>query len=121
MAPEQDPAIILGADGPETLHARRIARSFECVGCAYDLQGLEAMGACPECGTQIRRSILETIDPTVHSMPEIQTPGAVAMGLRLFAWSMAVSFLCLIVGSILQHQAIEWNDVIPIQPETWPQ
>ncbi len=120
MPPEQDPGIILGADGPEALHGRRIARSFECVGCAYDLQGLEAMGVCPECGTRIRRSILGTIDPTVHSLPEIQKPGSVATGLRFFTWSMAVSFLCLILGSILQHQTIEWNDVIPVQPDTWP-
>lgn len=120
MAPEQDSAIILGVDGPETLRGRRIARSFDCVGCAYDLQGLDAMGACPECGTSIRRSILGSIDPTVHSLPEIRKPGSVAWGLRLFTWSMAISFLCLLVGSVLQHQSIEWNDLLRMQPETWP-
>ena len=111
---------MLGADGPESLHKRRIARSFQCVGCGYDLQGLEAMAACPECGMSIRRSIRETIDPSVHSLPEIKSPRAVARGLRIFSWGMALSFLCMIAGGVLQHQPLEWNDVFPFQPDTWP-
>ena len=111
---------MLGADGPESLRDRRIDRSFRCVGCGYDLQGLEAMGVCPECGMSIRRSIRETIDPTVHSLPEIKSPATVAKGLRLFAWGMSVSVLGLIAGGVLQHQPLEWNDVFPFQPDTWP-
>ena len=111
---------MLGADGPESLRNRRIARSFKCVGCGYDMQGLGAMGTCPECGMSIRRSIRETIDPSVHSLPEIASPRTVTNGLRIVAWGMAVSVLSLIAGDMLQHQSIEWNDVIPLQPETWP-
>lgn len=111
---------MLGADGPESLRDRRIARSFRCVACGYDLQGLDAMGVCPECAISVRRSIRETIDPSVHSLPEIKSPAVVAKGLRVFAWGMAVSVLGLIVGGILQHQPLEWNDVFPFQPDTWP-
>ena len=60
---------MLGADGPESLRNRRIARSFKCVGCGYDLQGIGAMGTCPECGMSIRRSIRETIDEIWRAVP----------------------------------------------------
>jgi hypothetical protein len=66
------PEVALDADG-------RVAVSQPCRICGYDLQGLEAAGACPECAAPVARSIrgdlLRFADP--------DWVGRLARGLRL--------------------------------------
>ena len=116
-----DPTMLVGADGPESLVGRRIARRLRCCNCTYDLRGLEALGVCPECGVPVRQSILRNIDPEVHAMPQVDRPVIVAAGVRWFFCAMMVSFLLWICSWVLGQLMIEWNDMEPTRSGAWPQ
>ena len=34
-----------------------IAKDLDCLGCGYNLRTMESSGVCPECGTEVMRSI----------------------------------------------------------------
>lgn len=38
----------------------RISRSIPCLGCEYNLRGLEPEGRCPECGTPVGRTVFRS-------------------------------------------------------------
>ena len=120
MTESSDPTILIGADGPESLDGRRIVETLACVSCTYDLRGLEATGACPECGVLIRQSILRSIDPEVHRMPRVDRPAFVAFGVRWFFGAMGLSFCLWIVSGILVNLVVEWNEMLQVQSTAWP-
>jgi cbb3-type cytochrome oxidase subunit 3 len=77
------PTMLMGADGPEHLAGRRVAKSVECLKCHYDLNGANAVGRCPECGLPVPFSLAGSIDPIVHKLSPIPNPIAVGRGLFL--------------------------------------
>lgn len=84
-----------------------IRRPLRCIQCGYDLEGLSARGACPECGRDIVASLASNLDLTATDRapaPDarrvawalfLATAGALAGGARLpeFAASAAAAEL----------------------------
>lgn len=120
MTESSEPTILIGVDGPESLDGRRIVETLPCVNCTYDLRGLEATGVCPECGVTIRQSILRSIDPEVHRMPQVDRPASVAFGVRWLFGAMGASFCLWIVSGILVNLVVEWNEMLQVQSTVWP-
>lgn len=54
----------------------QIADDLSCVGCGYNLRGVAASGRCPECGSDVEKSLYV-----------LAKPRQVAAGLRAVAWS----------------------------------
>jgi len=84
--------ILIGSDGPEHLEGRVIQLPLPCKRCRYNLQGLPALAACPECGVSASRSLEAVIDPTTHKLPPLLSPSTVGDAL------MMLSGLCLAGG-----------------------
>lgn len=79
--------------------------SLWCVGCGYDLAGLEEPGRCPECAVPLRQSLAwreEWCGSIGGAAPEYRA--AVARGSLLAAWSLA-AWAVLVVGGVLMRAA----------------
>jgi predicted RNA-binding Zn-ribbon protein involved in translation (DUF1610 family) len=56
-----------------------IRHSLPCTKCGYDLEGLEARGVCPECGTPIVESLTARLDASTarfEDMPNVRRVAA---------------------------------------------
>lgn len=90
-APAEDHA---GDPGPRTARILSAATrldaaltgSLPCVVCGYELKGLSIRGACPECGTAVRATILYKVDPQAEEFRPIPKPRFLAAS--LVAWSL---------------------------------
>jgi predicted RNA-binding Zn-ribbon protein involved in translation (DUF1610 family) len=69
-----------------------IRRPLRCVQCGYDLEGLSARGACPECGREIVASLASSLD---LSTPE-RDPAPDA---RRVAWALFLATIGCLAGS----------------------
>lgn len=78
-----------------------------CRRCCYNLYGLHAEGACPECGLDTWETILHTVDPTASRLPRLRDPRAVGNALL---WLM----VCLVGGSMLLvlRPVAQWIDAL---------
>jgi hypothetical protein len=65
-----------------------------CVRCKYDLKGLSIRGACPECGTPVRATLLAVVDPKASELQPIPRPRLVAAGLVAWSFSAVLALLC---------------------------
>jgi hypothetical protein len=65
-----------------------------CRQCGYNLYGLRAGGACPECGLEVWETILHTVDPAASRLPKLHNPAAVGNALL---WLI----VCMVVGAVL--------------------
>lgn len=71
-----------------------VARQVHCRRCGYNLYGLEAASACPECGLEVWETVLHTVDPAASRLPKLRNPEAVGAGL---VWLM----ICLVATAVL--------------------
>ncbi|MFM7259054.1 MAG: hypothetical protein ACKO3W_00480 [bacterium] len=55
-----------------------IRHTLPCTKCSYDLEGLEARGACPECGTAIVESLTARLDAATARFESMPNPRRVA-------------------------------------------
>ncbi|MDG2422662.1 MAG: hypothetical protein P8M22_01655 [Phycisphaerales bacterium] len=94
--------ILIGSDGPERLEGRAIRLPLPCKQCRYDLQGLPALAACPECGLPASRSLEAIIDPTTHRLPPLLAPKVVGNALLSLAILSLLACVAMIV-MILAH------------------
>ncbi|MCH2147855.1 MAG: hypothetical protein MK095_00280 [Phycisphaerales bacterium] len=101
MSHESIPTVLSGSDGPEVLDGRVVVSTVSCERCGYDVRGLPATGACPECGRSVQSSLARWIDPEFHQLPQVANPTAVAFGLWWLATLMLVSFLAWAFGMVL--------------------
>lgn len=84
----------VGDPGPRTARILSVATrldaaltgSLPCVVCGYELKGLSIRGACPECGTAVRATILYKVDPQAEEFRPIPRPRLLAAA--LVAWSI---------------------------------
>jgi hypothetical protein len=77
--------------------ALELGGDIPCVRCRYNLKGLSIRGACPECGTPMRATLLAVVDPRASELQPIEHPRLVATGVLL--WSLAA----------LAATACEWS------------
>lgn len=76
-----------------------IRRPLRCVQCGYDLEGLSARGACPECGREIVASLAGNLDLTATD--RVATPES-----RRLAWALFLATIgCLAGGARLPEFA----------------
>lgn len=73
-------------DSARTLDAQ-LRGTLPCVTCKYDLQGIPISGACPECGTAVRATILWRVDPEADEFRPMVSPALTS--LCLVGWSLA--------------------------------
>jgi hypothetical protein len=66
-----------------------VAESVPCITCGYDLRGLSVYGYCPECGTDVRRSL----QGDQLSAAEPAWLRRIVRGQRLVATAMLVALL----------------------------
>jgi phage shock protein PspC (stress-responsive transcriptional regulator) len=60
-----------------------IRRPLRCVQCGYDLEGLSARGACPECGREIVASLASGLDLAATDAPSLPDARRLAWALML--------------------------------------
>lgn len=101
MTNQPTPTVLSGSDGPEVLDGRVVVATVSCERCGYDVRGLPAIGACPECGRSVQSSLRRWIDPEFHHLPQVANPRAVAFGLRWFANLMLISVFAWAIGMVL--------------------
>lgn len=77
-----------------------IRRPLRCVQCGYDLEGLSARGACPECGREIVASLASNLDLTAAEREP--APDA-----RRVAWALFLATAgCLVASARLLELAL---------------
>ena len=74
---------------------------LRCVGCGYDLRGLESQGVCPECATPIERSVAGNL--LAYADPE--WVARVAKGQRHVSLGINLTLFGLLVGILLMLAA----------------
>ncbi len=83
----------------QDLNQVRIAISFHCIRCNYDLLGLAGDADCPECGQPIRVSIYETIDPATKRLARLPKPKVIGNMLPLMVVSFLISAVWACIGA----------------------
>ncbi len=64
---------------PATLSA--VTHALKCIGCTTILRGLPITGKCPECGTPVMSTLVETLDMPSQSLVQLRHPRRVGRGL----------------------------------------
>ncbi len=89
----------------ETVPARAsggvVAVPVHCRRCGYNLYGLRADGACPECGLAAWESILHTVDPAASRLPRLRNPAAVGDALMWLMGCVGLSAVILVLRPVL--------------------
>lgn len=76
-----------GSGAPPRFARHVVAVEVHCRRCGYNLYGLWADGACPECGLETWETILHTVDPAASRLPRLENPRAVGDALLwLMIW-----------------------------------
>ncbi len=65
---------------------RELGGDLPCVVCGYNLRGLSIRSMCPECGTNLRATILALVDPQASELRPIRFPRLVAAGVLMWAF-----------------------------------
>ncbi|MGP1272613.1 MAG: hypothetical protein ACTS22_04715 [Phycisphaerales bacterium] len=68
--PERSPNLALILSGP-----------LPCIGCGYDLSGLSITARCPECGIDVRATLVTAVDPEGATLEPLTSPRLTAYGL----------------------------------------
>lgn len=64
---------------------RELTGDLPCARCKYNLRGLSVRGACPECGTPVRATLLAVVDPHAAELRPLTYPRLTAVGLQIWA------------------------------------
>jgi hypothetical protein len=73
---------------------RELGGDLPCVVCGYNLRGLSIRSMCPECGTNLRATILSLVDPQASELRPITFPRLTAAGVVMWAFgAVAVAMM----------------------------
>lgn len=73
-----------------------------CVQCGYQLTGISITGACPECSTLVRTTILAVVDPMASELRPIRLPWLTAAGLVTWTGSFLLAGLLTVAMVLLE-------------------
>lgn len=76
------------------LPVQTITTDMECIHCGYNLRGLQAGGRCPECGTEIQRSM----QGNLLCFSDADWLRKLLLGVRMALWTIALTVLLFIGG-----------------------
>ena len=79
---------------PATINA--VTHDLHCIGCTYVLRGLPVTSRCPECGTLVMHTLVETLDMPSQMLARPRHAKRVAhallaVGLGILIWLFAVT------------------------------
>jgi len=79
---------------PTTLSA--VTHDLRCIGCTYVLRGLPVTSRCPECGTLVMHTLVETLDMPSQALArplhaKRVAHALLAVGLGILIWLFAVT------------------------------
>ncbi len=79
---------------PATLSA--VTHDLRCIGCTYVLRGLPVTSRCPECGTLVMHTLVETLDMPSQALArplhaKRVAHALLAVGLGILIWLFAVT------------------------------
>ena len=73
---------------------RELGGDLPCVVCGYNLRGLSIRSMCPECGTNLRATILALVDPQASELRPITFPRLSSAGVVMWAFgAVAVALM----------------------------
>ena len=73
---------------------RELGGDLPCVVCGYNLRGLSIRSMCPECGTNLRATILALVDPQASELRPIVFPRLISAGVVMWAFgAVAVAMM----------------------------
>jgi len=73
-----------------------VTTALPCIGCGYNLRGLDEAGSCPECG----RAVEATREQLVHGVAAGPARQRVAAGLLVLIMSLAATLVSPLLGAI---------------------
>lgn len=100
---------------------RQITMDIACVKCGYNIKGINSLDCCPECGFEIRRTLLFIVDPANSTIPPLRTPRQLGVALVLVALFLALAALILwlpsilYVGTLVSDRFEQWQ----VRSEDW--
>ena len=81
--------------------ATDLTGDLPCVGCGYNLKGLSISGACSECGTPVRATILAHVDPLAEQLQPITRPRLTAWGMVLWSSGAVVAVVLVWIARVM--------------------
>lgn len=88
------PAPIATSAQKDTGLGRELEGDLPCVVCGYNLRGLSIRSMCPECGTNLRATILALVDPQASELRPIHFPRLISAGVLMWAFgAVAVALM----------------------------
>ena len=90
-----------------------LSGALPCITCRYELKGLSISGACPECGTAIRATILYTIDPEAEEFKPVPTPRFTSLCLVTWAGGASLAALAALGARVGDVVAMAMNQIPP--------
>lgn len=97
------------------LFLKSLSGDLPCARCRYNLRGLSVRGACPECGTPVRGTILATVDPLASELMPIRFPALVAFGIigwAFFGFCAAIVIFGLRIEELLRAYGISGDGFV---------
>lgn len=79
--------------------------ALPCVACGYDLRGISILDVCPECGTNVRATLLAAVDPMAEELIPLRSPTFLASGMVLWSFGALLSLIA------------AWWQIVPEVPE----
>jgi len=78
-----------------------VQQDLACIRCGYNLRGLDPSEVCPECGFEVRRSLLFVIDPSRNKVALLRRPRFLGLSLVLLVLFLFCAAAILWVAPIL--------------------
>ena len=67
--------------------------ALPCVACGYDLRGISILDVCPECGTNVRATLLAAVDPMAEELIPLRSPTLLASGIVLWSFGALLALI----------------------------
>ncbi len=101
-------AVTIGRMSDPSLDPAPLTAETPCTRCGYNLMGLPATGACPECGSAVEHSLHG--DDLRHAAPAwLHT---LTRGLALILWGVVISVLCRLLGTLFRDVPVAQRSIV---------